>query len=753
MRLAFWRAAEDKAVSEKPAVVEPAAAKSRPLAPKAVEPRPAVAEVLGDLDLRVLGQALARKRGWIIVPTVLAAVLSITAVNLVTPRYKSEARILIDGRENVFLRPNGERNDERTALDAEAVTSQVQLLLSRDLARDIIKKNKLAESPEFDPVLQGLSPVKSLLALFGIGRDPFSLTPEERVLDAYYDRLQAYAVDKSRVIVVEFQSRDPDLAARVANSIADGYLVLQQNARQDQARAASQWLSGEIDNLRKKVSDAESRVEDFRSKSSLFVGTNNTTLSNQQMGELNTQLNNARALKSDAESKARLIREMLQSGKPIESSEVLNSELIRRLAEQRVTLRGQLAEQSSTLLDNHPRIKELKAQLADLDHQIRDEASKLSRSLDSDARIASGRVDGLSASLDQLKKQATSTNGDDVQLRAMEREAKAQRDLLESYLAKYREANTRESIDTAPTDGRIISRASVSNTPAYPKKLPIVLIATLATLMLSAGAIATGELLRMTAPRAAAVFAPVAERTAALAPAAPVFFAAEPEPVPAPREPRQEMPSERLMEAPTELTEIEHLARDLRDAGKAARKVTILGTAAGESITLTALTLARLLARNARVVVVDLSAASPTISAVSVDPAAPGLAELMLGEASFSQVITKDRLSRVHLVSAGRPGFDRALLQSPRLTLAIDALLRVYEHVLLDAGTASDLPAELLTAQASAVVVPDAAMASDARDLMCDQLKAVGFSDVIMLSRPAQPSDAVEPGPRVVVAA
>ena len=445
-------------------------------------PGPPFAPSSGDLDLRALGHALMRKRSWIIVPTVLAAVLSIAAVNMVTPRYKSEARILIDGRENVFLRPNGERNEERTALDAEAVTSQVQLLLSRDLAREIIKKNKLAERPEFDPVLQGFSPLKSLLALFGIGRDPFSLTPEERVLEAYFDRFTAYAVDKSRVIVIEFQSRDPELAARVANSIAEGYLVLQQNARQEQAKAAGQWLSGEIENLRKKVAEAESRVEDFRSKSSLFIGTNNTSLSNQQMGEINTQLNNARALKSDAESKARLIREMLQSGKPIEASEVLNSELIRRLSEQRVTLRAQLAEQSSTLLDGHPRIKELKAQLADLDRQFREEASKISRSLDNDARIAGGRVEGLSASLEQLKKQASSTNGQDVQLRALEREAKAQRDLLESYLAKYREANARENIDAAPADGRIISRATVSNTPAYPKKLPIVLIATLATL-------------------------------------------------------------------------------------------------------------------------------------------------------------------------------------------------------------------------------------------------------------------------------
>jgi polysaccharide biosynthesis transport protein len=728
MRLAFWRRGGEKAQAAK-ALAKPAPASAR----RAAEAEPEA----GDLDLRTLSAALACRKGWIIIPTLLAAALSMTAVNLVTPRYKSEARILIDGRENVFLRPNGERNEERTALDAEAVTSQVQLVLSRELAREIIRQNKLAERPEFDPVLLGPSPLKSVLALLGVIRDPFSMTPEERVLDAYFERLTVYAVDKSRVIVVEFQSRDPELAVRVANSIADGYLVLQQDARQAQAKSASQWLSGEIESLRRKVADAESRVEDFRSKSSLFIGTNNTSLSNQQMGELNTQLNNARALKSDAENKARLIREMLQTGRPIEASEVLNSELMRRLSEQRVTLRAQLAEQSSTLLDNHPRIKELRAQLADLDHQIRDEAGKISRSLDNDARIAGGRVESLSGSLDQLKKLASSSNGQDVQLRALEREAKAQRDLLESYLAKYREANTRENIDAAPADGRIISRAIVSNTPAYPKKLPVVLLATLATFLLSTGVIVTGVLLRITAPRAAttAVY-PVAPQRAEEGAAPEIIEVAEP----------ALAISLELPEAASEFDEIEELAKVLREAGESGRKVTILGTAAGENVTLTALTLARFLARDARVVVVDLAASVPTISAVSVDPLAPGLAELMQGEASFAQIITKDRLSRVQLVCAGRPGFDRALLQSPRLALAIDALLQVYDYVLLDAGIASDLPVELLTAKARAVVVPGPTMTEDARALLCDQLRdAGGFSDVAMLKRPVEPSNSVAP--------
>jgi hypothetical protein len=413
---------------------------------------------------------------------------------------------------------------------------------------------------------------------------------------------------------------------------------------------------------------------------------------------------------------------MLQSGRPVEASEVLNSELIRRLSEQRVTLRAQLAEQSATLLGQHPRIRELRAQLADLDNQLREEAGKISRSLENDARIASGRVESLSNSLDQLKKQATSSNDDDVKLRALEREARAQRDLLESYLAKYREATTRENIDAAPSDGRIISRAIVSNTPAYPKKLPIVLIATLATLMLTAGTVVTGELLRITAPRAPA-FEPVPQQAAA---------ALE--------------QHEIGLQPAADLIGIDRVADDLRTAGEAARKITIMGTGENERIIQSALALARGLAHSAKVVLVDLSPASPTLTAAAVDPAAPGLAELMLREASFGEVISRDGQSPVHLVVAGRSGADRTLLQSPRLTIALDALLRVYDHVLLVAGTATDLPARLLTDQARAIVVPDPSMSMEARSRFSGQLTAIGFTSVTMLD--PMPLPDVQSGPR-----
>ena len=210
------------------------------------------------------------------------------------------------------------------------------------------------------------------------------------------------------MIAVEFELEDPELAASVANAIADGYLVAAAAAKQEQTRAASSWLAGEIDILRATVADAEAKVEQYRSKSNLFMGTNNTSLSNQQLGDSNGQLTAARAAKADAEAKSRIIREALQSGGPVEFSDIINSELMRRLSEQRVTLRAQLAEQSSTLLDQHPRIKELRAQIADLErHDAR--RSRPALAFAGERRQARERPRRRAQrSLDQLKQQASS---------------------------------------------------------------------------------------------------------------------------------------------------------------------------------------------------------------------------------------------------------------------------------------------------------------------------------------------------------
>jgi polysaccharide biosynthesis transport protein len=724
----------------------------------------------GALDLRSLGPLLLRRKGWFIWPTLLVALAATVVVNLITPRYKSEARIVYDGRENVFLRPEAEKpiSQERSPPDAETLTNQVQIVLSRDLALDVIRQLKLNEMPEFDPLLNGASRLRHVLALAGLARDLLAMSPEERVLESWYDRLSAYPVDKSRVIVIEFQSRDPALAAHATNAIAETYLRLQQGLRQEQTRGASLWLAGEIDTLRGKVADAEAKVEEFRARTNLLVGTNNTTLSSQRLGEFNSQLAVAGGQKADVETRARIIRDMLRRGDPIEASDVGNSELIRRLSEQRVTLRAQLAEQSSTLLDGHPRIKELKAQISDLDRLIRAEAEKIVHMLENEAQIAGARVDALNANLDTLKRQAASTNEQDVQLRALEREAKAQRDLLESYLARYRETIARESIGTAPPDARIISAAIASNTPYFPKKAPIVALATLITLASCIGLVTTRELLSATRemplppdaqealrgrpmsgadslaarrePRLGASDAVSPLRTArAWADSAALSSPPAAMVRPADRHAANLAPALDEADAAAaagggDLAQVGDVALWLRQTTASSRGVAVFSAAADLPTAQSALILARLAAADAKVVVVRLVGQESAAEALLAWPDAPGLTDVISGASSFGRIIGRDRLSRVHLVNRGWSDLPlTAIVTAPRFKVMMEALERAYDHVIIDVGyTGGDFVNLAAVAPRCVLIAREAARLETLKGFQ--MLTNAGFADIAVMS-------------------
>ena len=679
-----------------------------------------------EFDLGALSRALWRQKWRIILPTIVVALATLAFTSTLTPRYASDARVLIDVRENIFLRPEAEKSSpNRAALDEQAVTSQVQVFLSRDLARDVIGKLGLGELPEFDPTLKGPSSLTQALAFLGLVKEPTTMSAEERVLKSYYERLNVFSVDRSRVIEATFQSADAELAAQVANAIADSYLAMQQQAKQDQARSASQWLSVEIDKLRKTVSEAEAKAAEFRTSANLFVNSNNASLANQQLTEFNSQLAAARTQKSDAEARSRMIRNLLKSGRPIEAGDVIDSELVRRLSEQRVTLLAQLAEQSATLLGGHPRIKELRAQIADLDQEIRREAERRVRALENEAKIAGARVESLTANLDQLKGLAASSNEQDVQMRALEREAKAQRDLLESYLAKYREAAARDSISAAPADARIISRATVSNVPVFPKRLQMMLVAAMLTLMLGTGWVTTRELLNPQNVR------PITYSGSG--------FGRSPTPTPTPPAPRgasrRDVPRVDAAPAiPVPVEVIDELARAIVAAGEVGHRLVVFGAARNIGTSFAAIMLARALAHDARVVLIDLALGAPNLAVISTDPDAPGIVELVAGTANVSDVIMKDKMSSVHVIGAGRRvKSPSAVFNSSRLAVTIEALAQSYDHVVIDGGAVAEVAADRFAqlAQTGVMVVadPNHRQANAARQ----RLQDAGFVEVTML--------------------
>jgi succinoglycan biosynthesis transport protein ExoP len=758
--------------------------------------RSGVAQAIDELDLGAVGRALWWRKWLILALTLLAAAIAFAAVNMVTPRYKSEARVLIETRENIFLRPEAERAIERGAtVDQEAVTSQVQLILSRGLALDVIRKLKLSEKPEFDPVLRGPSVIRTVLGILGILKDPMSQTPEERVLKSYMDRLAAFQVDKSRVIAIEFESQDPELAARVVNTIAEGYLVLQQEARQEDTRKAANFYEGQIEKLRQTVAEAEAKVEQYRATTNLMIGTNNTTLSSQQLGDINAQVASARAQKADAESKSRIIRDALRRGQAADNLDVMNSELLRRLSEQQMTLRAQLAEQSSTLLDQHPRIKELRAQIADLDRQIRSEAERIAKAYEGEADRAAVRLQSLSTTLDQLKKLAASSNEQDVKLRALEREAKSQRDLLESWLAKYREAAARDNIGASTPEARIISRGFVSNTPSWPKKGPTVLVAALGMFTLAVGFILTGQLMSASLPARATVpvaAGPSAAEPVAVRPAEDITAVSSTLPAPAtvigpslslpalaatsssksligriraglaPGTCKRAITSEAPPSAPSALSvrlreaiaapdivrspgvaadTVEALAAALGTAGDSGRRVAVVGTRRKLGTTLAAISLARALAKNGRVVLVDLALETSNLAAFASDANAPGLCELVEGTVSFGQIITRDRQSRVHLITAGKGAIDAdTILSSQRLAITLEALSRSYDSVVIDAGALPDIAPETFATLAPRAVLVADDLGGPATVNARERLLSAGFPSVsVLLSAPDGP--------------
>lgn len=688
----------------------------------------------GDPDIQGLARALWRNKTRIILFTLVVAAGTYVVVNAMTPRYRSEARILLESRENVFMRAEADRAIDRPTLDPEAVTSQIQLVLSRDLAREVIKANKLTDNPEFDPLRGGMSLSRTILGLIGLARDPSGMSPEERTLETYYSHLNVYTVERSRVIAISFYSASPVLAAEVANSIAAIYLDMQQAAKQQQTRAASAWLSGEIEKMRSKVADSEGKIAEYRARANLFVSSNNMLLPSQQVSEINSQISVARGQKADLEARARQLRDLLRSGATVDSSDIANSQSMRRLSEQRVALRAQLAEQSSTLLDQHPRIKELKAQVAEIERQIRVEGERLARQIESDAKVAGNRIESLTASLDQVKTVASQTNEQDVHLRELERESKAQRDLLQSYLAKYREAAARDNINAAPPEARIISRASQAIKPDFPQKVPMILIAAFAAFTLSSGFVVTGALLapnpgveyRYAFPRQPAVYA----QSASFRPPQPHVMAPPLAPRAAPP-PIRPAPGAAMAQS---LVSTEQLADQVRQAGEWGRSVAVIGSAREVGTTYAAISLARALAEDASVVLVDLAFGAPNLSVIAADPHAPGLVELIEGTASFGEAITADQYSAVHVVSTGQIGPDSInLLASPEIGTVIEALARSYDHVVIDAGSATDTPLEYLSPLSTQLVlVADDARSSSVRALH-ERASAAGFAQVSMI--------------------
>lgn len=465
---------------------------------------PQLAQADLDVDIRQLFGSLIRNWLRIFIVALCAVGAALAFASTSTPRYRAETRLLIETRESVFTRPDRGQNDQ-PILDDQGVTSQVQVISSTEILSKVAEQLELAKLPEFDAAANP-SGLHRLFVIAGLKSDPGVLAVEERVVRRMREKLNVYRVEGSRVIVIEFSSEDPGLAAEIPNLIADTYIASQGNAKLESNTAATEWLAPEIEDLSKKVREAEARVAAYRGKSDILVGQNNSVLATQQLAELSSELSRLRASRAAAEATADGVRQALRNGASLDAlPEVMSSGLIQRLRERQLQLQSEIADLSTTLLDNHPRIRALRSQLAGLDAQIQSEARKVLSGLVTEAETAKARENQLVAEVNQLKAASARAGEQEVELNALEREAAAQRQLLETYLTRYREASARQDRNYLPVDARVFSRAVAPAEPYFPKVLPIVSAAFFGAILIMAIIILLRELFSGRAMRPAPV--------------------------------------------------------------------------------------------------------------------------------------------------------------------------------------------------------------------------------------------------------
>ncbi len=463
----------------------------------------------GDLiDLRQVMLTLRRN-----IRLITAIVVSFTVITLVItlqliPLYTATAKVLIDTRQSNVV--DVEAVLAGLSADSSTVDSQVEIIRSQALAFRVIDTLDLMSDPEFNEALREKSWVSSLNPIALLRRMfPGAAPNEEEVRQAeristvtnFLSRLSVRRTARTQVISIDFTSETPRKAERIANAVADAYLVDQLEAKYEAARRATEWLDERLEDLREQVKTTEQTAELFRAAHGL-IDADGSTLTEQQLREINSQLLLARAELDGSQARLTRVRELVARGRSFDSiAEVLSSEVIRDLRREQSELIRKEAQLRARYGERHPSIIEIKDERRDLDRQIQSEVSRIVVSLENEVAVARTRVQSLERSLAETTATAGEREQDRVRLRELQREATSNRTLYESFLARFKE--TRQQEDLQEADARIISRATLPVDQSSPQTALNVALALVGSTLLGIGAAFVREYLddRFRTPR------------------------------------------------------------------------------------------------------------------------------------------------------------------------------------------------------------------------------------------------------------
>ena len=438
------------------------------------------------------------KRRWAIIAVFAVVVVSVTIyVYTATPIYKATSRLIID-KEN----PNVMSIQEVMAVDASGTDyyqTQYKIIESRNVARAVIKRLSLDKSEEFvpkprDTFLANLKHSvqktaaafeKAVVALLRTREVSSSQALKEHDLDyklvsAFINRIKVNPISNSRLVDVGFEAKDPVLAAKITNTLAQAYIEQNLDTKLKAVKGAVRWLNDRVVAEREKVEKSEQALLAYKSRHSIVTDFTSDVekITAQKLAHLNTQIVEAESVRVEAETRYKQALALKQTPDMLDSiPEVLKNELIQQIKSMEVELYKRISELSKKYGQKHPQMVAIQAELQTLQTRKTYEVKRVVNSLNNEYRVVRAKEESLKAALTKQRKESLDLNQKAIEYGVLQREVESARQMYQLLINRFKETSLTE--DMKAGNIRILDRAEVPKSPVKPSKQRNILMAVL----------------------------------------------------------------------------------------------------------------------------------------------------------------------------------------------------------------------------------------------------------------------------------
>lgn len=417
---------------------------------------------------------LALKHRFLIIGATLAALMIGLAVTLLmTPIYTATATIQIDREGARVLDEESEVvASERLVAAEEFFQTQYGLLRSRSLAERVIDTLGLANSNAFLQQMGVEPPAETGTAAQRIA------TRRELVLAVVQDNLGVAPVTGSRLVMINFDSPDPQLSARVANAFAENFIQASLDRRYESTSYVRDFLEERIAQTKSKLEDAERQLVAYAAQQQIISigseeGPGQESLASSNLGALNASLAAARSARIAAEERWRTARTTPLASLP----QVLENGAVQRLNEEKARLSAEYEQKLRVYQPDYPEMRQLQARIAEIDRNITEIASSVRESIRSQYLTAVNEENALQAQVNGLKGDVLNLRDRSIQYNILQREVDTSRTLYDGLLQRYKEVGVAGGVTV--NNVSVIDRAEAPSAPSKPSMLLNLVIAAL----------------------------------------------------------------------------------------------------------------------------------------------------------------------------------------------------------------------------------------------------------------------------------